>query len=214
MHCELAYSLNGKHFQRSLREPFLCGWNSKTVAKCGRVNPILWPSSILRQEDGSILIYAPAHGGVHGTLTNGRHMSSIHIYRLRQDGFIRLVSRRDQTARIATRENLWHGGELSVNLKCTEPTTVGVYTFSGSNGAEPLPGFGHADCVPFSGDSTNWIPCWKGGSLDAYIGKHLVFELCFRGGEVYSLYGNCTPMMFIEARREERTGIKPGLIGW
>lgn len=213
MHCELAYSLNGKHFQRSLREPFLCGWNPKTVEKCGRVNSCLWPSSILRQEDGSILIYASAHGGDHGTLVKGRRMSSIHIYRLRQDGFIRLISQRDRTARLATRENLWRGGEFSVNLKCSEPASVAVYAVAADR-AEPLPGFGHGDCSAFIGDSTDWIPQWKGGPLNAHAGKHLIFELCFRAGEVYSFSGNCTPMMYVQARKEERFGMDPERMGW
>ncbi len=213
MHCELAYSLNGRNFQRSLREPFLAGWDAETVETCGKVNPILWPSSILRREDGSILIYATAQEGDHGTLIKGRRISSLHVYRLRQDGFIRLVSKRDLIARVATRENLWHGSELSVNLKCAGPATVAVYT-AGADRVIPLPGFGHEDCAAFTGDATAWQPVWKGGPLAAHAGKSLVFELRFSGGEVYSLSGDCTPMMYVQARKYEHFGTLPGRKGW
>lgn len=214
MHCELAYSLNGRHFQRSLRTPFLCGWDEDSVTKLGRVNPILWPNSILRRNDGSILIYAAAQGSDHGGLVKESGKAAILIYRLREDGFIRLVSQRDLTARLATRENLWLGGELSVNLRCAGPATVAVYRADEANGTEPVPGFGHSDCAPFSGDAVRWIPAWKGGGLAGFTGQSLVFELRFTGGEVYSLSGNCIPMMFVEARKQERFGTVPDRRGW
>ncbi len=214
MHCELAYSLNGRHFQRSLRTPFLCGWDEDSVRKLGYVNPILWPSSILRREDGSLLIYASAFRRDHGGLMNVRGEAAIHVYRLRKDGFIRLVSQRHKIARLATRENLWNGGELSVNLRSSGPATVAVYRVQGQERAKPRPGFSHEDCAAFRGDATDWKPRWKGGSLAPFVGQSLVFEIKFSGGELYSISGNFIPMMYVQARKYGNFGVVPDRKGW
>ncbi len=116
--------------------------------------------------------------------------------------------------RLFVRENLRHGGELSVNIRCAGPATAAGYQADEANGEEPVPGFGHSDCAPFSGDAARWIPEWKGGLLNGLTGQGLVFELCFSGGEVDSLSGNCTPMMFVEARKCERFGTIPDRRGW
>ena len=65
-------------------------------------------------------------------------------------------------------------------------------------------GFTHNDCEPFVGDSTHWTPRWKGGGVDQFKGRNLVFEVRFQNGEIYSISGNTTPMMFVQARQWER----------
>ena len=200
MHCQLAYSLDGRNFQRSLREPFLCGWSEEVRSKLNTTFAMVWPTSALCREDGSILIYSAASTGEHGNGFRERGAGAIFVSRLRADGFIRLVSQRRKTAVLATRHMLWHGGEAAINLKCTGPATAAVYGYDVDPG-KPLPGFDHSDCEPFTGDSTAWQPKWRGGPLDAHRNECLVIELRFSGGEVYSIGGDCTPMMFLEARR-------------
>ena len=215
MHCELAYSLNGKNFQRSLRTPFICGWDQQTIDKFGKVCPIVWPNWMLRKEDGSILVYAQIIPKDHGWLMKSTGESALAVYRLREDGFICLASERDKTARLATRENIWHGGELTVNIRCSAPATVAVLRPDvQAQTCRPIEGFSHEDCAAFCGDNCRWVPEWKGGKLDSLKGRNLVFEICFGGGELYSLSGDCTPVMFVEARKHELFGTLPTRKGW
>ena len=73
---------------------------------------------------------------------------------------------------------------------------------------KPLEGFGHGDCVPFSGDSTDWTPVFAGGrNIDELKGRTLVFELRVRGGSVYSISGN-GELMFNVAAERFREGTK------
>ncbi len=218
MHSELAYSFDGRNFQRSLRKPFLCGWSKDMQEKTGKLWPTLWVSSMLRRDNGEILLYGSGVTEDHGGLMKSRRKGAIFVWRLREDGFIRLVSQRDKTARLATRENIWHGGELKVNIKCVNPATVAVFEpyfdADGEGSARPVPGFDHADCVSFTGDSTAWFPQWKGGPLDSLKGKNLIFEIRFSCGELYSLSGDCTPVMFVEARKHENFNFIPNRKGW
>ena len=71
---------------------------------------------------------------------------------------------------------------------------------------EPIAGFGHADCVPFSGDSTAWRPQWKGGSLATLRERLVLVELKFKNGTVYSFTVDGIPQMEIEAERHRHFG--------
>lgn len=206
MKAQLAYSHNGTNWFRSLRESFISGTMPDKSAKENYPAPMVWPSCI-RVDGDSIYIYACAalleHGPAFGAGANGR----IHIYKLRRDGFIRLESEDPtQESMVATRENVWHGGNLHVNLN-VQNATVAVYTSDRDNGnilgiCEPIEGYGHEDCIPFQGDSCDWIPTYKSGkTLDKLQGRILAFEIKFQNGELYALSGNMTPIFNVEGER-------------
>ena len=86
MDCQLAYSLNGWHFQRGPRDPFIPNGppgdpDSGTV----------YPSCMVPQEDGSLWFYASACTMEHGNLPAG-DTGSLVAYSMRRDGFIYLES--------------------------------------------------------------------------------------------------------------------------
>ena len=76
--------------------------------------------------------------------------------------------------------------------------------------AKKIAGFTHDDCIPFSGDSTEWVPQFKNGrKIDELSGKTLVFEICFTDGKIYSISGNCTDLFNTEGARYRKFGILP-----
>lgn len=213
MYCQLAYSLDGHSWQRSLRTPFMSGWDEDFVNKTGYIAPILWFDTMLRRDDGSILLYSTTCRHDHGGLCFGRRGGAINVYTLRQDGFVKLVADPGKYAVLTTRENVWHGGEISVNCNVKQ-ATMAVLEVTPSCEPKYLQGFNHEDCIAFSGDTTAWHPEWKGGSLDQFKDKVLIFQIKSYGGEFYSIYGDCAPAMFLQARKFERFGIDPMRKGW
>lgn len=214
MHVQLAYSLNGRHWQRSLRTPFLEGKHPGIAQEMGRPAKMTFLTSAIRQDDGSILLYAITNLNEHGTPNSefGENDTCVSIFRLREDGFIGLENEDGKTGRVATREIVWHGGEVSVNIKARKATcAVHERTFYE---VVPLQNFSHEDCVPFSGDSTHWIPTWKGGALDQFTGRNLIFEVRFDDGTLYSISGNGTPVMSTEGARFIKFGQLPDAKGF
>lgn len=202
---QLAYSINGRHWQRSLRTPFLSGMNKEIEEVFGYKNPLCWPSSFRVDDDGSIIIYASLSGKEHGPAFSEPGKGRICAYKLRKDGFIVLSTENaEKDSIISTRENIWQSGELQINISC-ENATMAVYESLGDDvlgTAHNLEGYTHNDCIAFSGDSTKWIPQFKGGkTLNELSGKTLIFEIKFKNGSLYSLEGDCTPVMNLEGTR-------------
>jgi len=57
-------------------------------------------------------------------------------------------------------------------------------------------------CIAFSGNSYDWIPQFKTGkTLNELSGKTLIFEIKFKNGSLYSLEGDCIPVMNLEGTR-------------
>ena len=103
-------------------------------------------------------------------------------------------------------------GDVVFNSALTDLVTVGN-TACGMNVlgiAKKIAGFTHDDCIPFSGDSTEWVPQFKNGrKIDELSGKTLVFEICFTDGKIYSISGNCTDLFNTEGARYRKFGILP-----
>ena len=74
-----------------------------------------------------------------------------------------------------------------------------------------LEGYSHEDCIPFSGNSTNWIPVYQNGKkLDDLQGKTIMLELKIEDGTIYSISGDFTPIMNTEGvRYRQLNGIRP-----
>ena len=213
---QLAYSMNGLNFQRVFHKAFLDGNDPSLVALTGTKCPMIWPGTVRRDADGSILLHSVCCGFDHGGFYRANRNTWIVAWRLREDGFVRLVSEDPaKDSVVGTRDTLWRGGELRVNLACRGKATVAVYAASKPGGLlAPVPGYGHADCEPFTGDSTRWTPTWRGGSLEAFKGRRVAFELRFRDGEAYSLAGNMTPMMWVQVQQYEEACVDPTRPGW
>ncbi len=206
---QLAYSHNGNNWFRSLREPFLSGQLPDETAEDICEAPMVWPSS-MQIIGNEIVIYACAALFEHGPTafhTNGLN-GRIFAYKLRKDGFIKLENT-DGAGVVAVRENIWHGGELHINLKAKR-ATVAVYRSDRAEDkgmnllgiCELMPAYSHDDCEPFEGDSCDWVPKYKNGNtLDSLKDSTLAFEIKFENGEIYSVSGNMTPTFNLEAER-------------
>lgn len=210
---ELAYSLDGHHWQRSLRTPFITGMDAQNEAVFGYKNPMLWPSSFREDENGDMLIYASVSGKEHGPAFENSDMGRIAVWRVRKNGVIALSTVDENTEGVlATRENIWQGGELHINLQAKH-ATVAIYECRGDellSATHLLEGYTHEDCVPFTGDSTDWVPTFKNGkTLDALAGKTLVLEVRLVNGSLYSISGDCIPVMNLQANRYRILGITP-----
>lgn len=210
---QLSYSWDGMHWQRSLRTPFLAGDMKTVTERAGVSYNLVWPAYIIRR-DGEIFIYAAAATAEHGTAFDGKTRADILVFRLREDGFIRMENGdKTKPAVIATRENAWNGGEVHINI-AAEKATVAIYRSEKDayvgGWSEMLPEYSHENCIPFSGDSTDWIPQFKNGKkLDDLKGQTICIEVKFENGKLYSVSGDCVPLMNTEAAIFRKSGKLP-----
>ncbi len=189
MTAQLCYSLNGLHWQRSLRTDFIGNDLPLTAG-------MVFPTAVTETGDGSLLITASCTPNEHGHFSEEGHIIT---FRLREDGFIRLCA--DDVGSLCTRQLLVQG-RVFWNLQA-EHATVAVL----DSGSRPIEGMGHEDCVPFSGDSVSWEPTYRNGrTLASLEGKVVVLELRLRNGSVYSYHGDFRPLMNTEAMRYEKFG--------
>jgi len=209
MHCELAYSLNGHHWQRSLRTPFISLDNPGIVSAFGKPAKMTYIGSVVRMDDGSMLLYGGANTHEHGTPPKnvGPGETGVEIFRLREDGFVALSTANPAEESIITsRDIVWESGLLNVNIQA-ESATCALYTHEDGE-SKVIPGFDHCDCTQFSGDSTKWVPQWKGGSIEQFAGKGMLIEVKFRNGTIYSFSGDCTPRMFADYGLYSQYGLR------
>jgi hypothetical protein len=73
---------------------------------------------------------------------------------------------------------------LSINAS-TEAEGKVTVRISGPD-RKPLAGFDHADCKPFSGDSTAAEIQWNGGVIQKLEGKAVRLEFFVQSGDLYS----------------------------
>ena len=171
-----------------------------------------------RGNDGKVYFYGSVSEQEHGPAFHNPQNGKIAVYSMREDGFISLATENPkQTASVITREKLWQSGELHINLKAKK-ATLGVFVTDDSEMVEgnvlgfarPIEGYRHEDCVPFSGDSTDWAPEYKSGKkIEELKGKTLVFELRLEDGEVYSLSGDYTDLFNTQAARYRYLNVLP-----
>jgi hypothetical protein len=218
MKAQLSYSQDGEFWCRSLREPFISGVKGDKTAKDICYAKCVYPSGMM-VTDENVFVYGCASLLEHGECFSAEGLNGrIFIYKLRKDGFIKLkTADKDKESIVATRENIWHGGEVSINLKAKK-ATMAVYETASTKDkpynplgiATPLAGYSHEDCNCFDGNNLNWIPTFKTGkTLDELKGKTIVFEIKFYDGEIYSIFGEMTPVFNVPAERYRLSGKVP-----
>lgn len=189
--CQIAYSLNGQAFQRTLRHTFI-GNDGPGAPTAGCV----YPSDLVRRSEKELWIYASAGTWEHGFTP--RNTGSILAYRLRRDGFVYLESR-SGPGRVATKPLYWRGGELSLNIH-GQGAPAAVSNGYLCNGARvqintmrgnALPGYTFAECRPFAGDSIGWKPTWTSGrKLGALKGKDIQVAVEMHNCRLFAIRGN------------------------
>lgn len=207
--CQIAYSLNGQAFQRTLRQTFI-GNDGPGAPTAGCV----YPSDLVMKSDREMWIYASAGMWEHGFTP--KNTGSILAYRLRRDGFVYLESR-SGPGRVATKPLYWRGGELSLNLHGQgRPAVSNKYLCNGARvqintmRGNPLPGYTFAECRPFAGDSIAWKPAWTSGKkLDALQGKDIQVAVEMHNCRLYAIRGNFHAMSPQEWRNLTERGQPP-----
>lgn len=197
--CQLAYSLNGWHFQRTLREPFIA--NSEP-GKPG--SGMVYPSCMIQKEDGALWIYASTSTREHGYIDHGE--DGIVIYKLRQDGFMYLQSKTG-IGKIGTRPVYWKGGELALNVQAQGG---GVRVQITDIHGKPLEGYTFEDSIPFNEESTHWEPTWQGDKRMRSLAKTaLRVEVALWNARIYAIRGDFIPMTGGETWRFIHEGMVP-----
>lgn len=206
---QLAYSFDGRHWQRSLRNDFIPLLPTEHLQ---------WLTDMKCFEDGRVNLYACTSELEHGPAFRCPGTGRIKIYQLQNDRFITLRTEDSmKESTVSTREKVWHGGELHVNIDARYATVAVLDSAEtedmGGNVlgiARPMEGFGHEDCEPFSGDSIDWVPKFKNGrTLDELTGKTIVFEIKFRDGRLFSLSGDFTNVSNTQAARYRKFHVLP-----
>jgi hypothetical protein len=200
--CQLAYSHNGWHFQRALREPFLA-----TAEPERHGSGCIYPYSIVPVGE-ELRIYSSAARGEHGQirLNPASRQGAILLHTLRRDGFVYLEPP-GGAGSLVTRLLLWEGGEPELNVRVPHgEARVRVLDAKG----QPLDGYGYDDCIPFRGDSTAWAPEWRDGRrLAALRDRILRLEVRLTNGRLYAIRGRCAVQMAHEARVFADLGVRP-----
>ncbi len=205
MDCQLAYSLDGWHWQRGLREPFIPnGAPGEPDSGC------VYPGSVAVQDDGSLLIYASACTHEHGVPPDGA--GSIVVYRLRRDGFCFLESG-GGAGLVGIRPVYWRGGEVELNVSCQGGQVRAQIT---DQIGTPIEGFTFEDCQPFSGDDTAWTPVWQTGKkLDSLTAQFIRVEIELDSARLYAVRGDYIKTLPRDIARHRQYGDIPAdRIGW
>lgn len=202
--CQLAYSYNGWHFQRTIREPFL-----DTAAPGEHGAGCIYPHSVV--PDGDVLrIYSSAAKGEHAQIRRdpASRQGAILLHTLRRDGFVYLEPD-GGAGQLTTRLLLWHGDEPQLNVSAPQGEVRMQVT--DAHGA-PLEGYHFEDCRPFRGDATAWTPEWRAGQRVGTLRDQIIrLQVWVVNGRLYALRGHCAVKTAHDARLFAEHGIRtPG----
>ena len=184
--CQLAYSYNGWHFQRTLREPFMPNAPTGELGS-GTMRPI----SMIVDDEQTIRIYSSASKLEHGYHIWGRDLGGLLMHRLRLDGFMYLESAGGPGI-LGTRPLFWRSGEPRLNVQSGHEVRVQVTDAQGKT----IEGYGFEDCEPFSGDELFWEPRWKNSVRLADLGERVLrLEISLENARIYAIRGDFLPLL-------------------
>lgn len=186
--CQLAWSVDGEHWQRGVREPFIA---TNPLGQPGA--GVVYPTSLVDRDD-ELLIYSASTPDLHHQHTDSQFVrkgemppSSIIAHRLRRDGFMYLRSK-GNFARFITKPLVLLKPELTINAQAPHGEILFQLTDLTST---PLEDFTFDDCVPFTADDQLRQPVrWKNKSLDEVTNRILRLEVRFRNANIYAFRGD------------------------
>jgi hypothetical protein len=201
---QLAYSYNGWHFQRGLRDPFLANSGPGEYG-----SGLIYPSSLVVTADHKIRIYSSSSMGEHGQNYMDPKIASqsaILLHELRLDGFSYFESA-GGAGSLTTRVLFWQGEDLRINVKAPfGEVRVQVEDEAG----EPLKGYQFEDCIPFAGDDLFWMPRWKNGrSLSGLRERVLRFAVRLINGALYGIRGDFVPVGPYDLHKFRTQSVQP-----
>ena len=186
--CQLAYSFDGLHFQRGIREPFI-PLNEPGLPGSG----VMFPTAFIDRGD-ELFIYSATTMDLHFQNTTSQFIrkgeippSYVTLHRLRKDGFMYLASK-GHWASVITKPMVLNEPVLNVNAKLPYGNLLFQITDLESR---PLEGFEFENFIPISScDKLEASIEWKERKLDELIGKIIRIEFKFRNCRIFSVNGN------------------------
>jgi hypothetical protein len=185
---QLAYSFDGIHWQRGLRQPFI-PTNEPGLPSSG----MIFPACVLETGD-ELRIYSTGTKDLHGrnaTVQFDRKgnapPASLILHTLRKDGFMYLASQ-GNWAQFITKPLILQKPELRINALAPYGELLFQLTDLESR---PLEGYTFAGCIPFKeADSLDWRVGWREGELEDLVGKVVRLEVKFRNARLYAFRGD------------------------
>ena len=196
---QFAYSKNGLHWIRGIREPFLPN-GEPGAPDSGNVQP----SYMVTLDDGSLRIYADGSVHEHGHCPpdDGYLMA----YALRKDGFVYLESA-GGPGMIGTRALYWQGGDALLNVQAPGGWVRAQVT---DPKGETLEGYSLSESAVFQGDDMGLVLEWKGGRrVGGLAGKMIRIEVHLENARLYALRGDFILCQLADVHAFEQRGVIP-----
>ncbi|MFH1008841.1 MAG: hypothetical protein V1800_15305 [Candidatus Latescibacterota bacterium] len=195
--CELAYSYNGVHWNRTTRQPFI-GRTEQGTYGCGTV----YPHSLIVDEQDRIRIYSTGLLVDHALEAAPKGYQSVGamiVHELRKDGFAYLEPRAGWGT-VTMRCVKPRSGDIAINFRApVGQVLVQLSEPGGSFGKpvearKPIPGFSFQDCIPMTGDELYARPRWKNhADASGVIGEHVRLEFKLFQAELYAVRWDVQP---------------------
>ncbi len=165
---ELVYSINGTHWNRTNRQPFLPDGG---IGKFGFGNE--YPASMVLDDDGWLRVYTTSIVGEHNDCNKfpaDEKMVFLTISRFRRDGFVAMESASD-IGHLTLRPLISRGGQILINAAMGRFGKIRAELRMVPDG-KPIPGFELENSIPLEGDG-HFMPLrWKGrDTVDQFQGE-------------------------------------------
>jgi len=181
--CSLAYSLDGKHFQRATHDAFIpCTepgehGGGSVYTGCFAVD----------EEAGLIRFYSGGSKAEH-FIDQTLNDAALMLHTLRLDGFFRYESGALKGSVMTRRIRFTGDDDLRINARAPHGQVL-VRVLE--PGGKSVAGFDFADCEPLVGDEVAWVPKWKSGKRIADLPREGFYhiEVQLWCGELYAIRG-------------------------
>ncbi len=182
INCELVYSYDGKHFNRTFRRPFI---DNPELGDHG--GGCIYTGSMMIDENNRIRFYS---GGSKAEHFQNQELddAALMMHDLRLDGFMYLATPSGR-GYLRTRPLHILGDDLRINARAP---WGGIRVRILDEKGVVLPGFDYSDCQPLKGDELFWSPRWGGTRTfgDAASYKRRQLEIEVHTGEIFAIRGD------------------------
>ncbi|MFW5798968.1 MAG: hypothetical protein ACOCXX_04860, partial [Planctomycetota bacterium] len=186
--CQLAYSFDGTHWQRGMREPFI-KLNEPGQPGSG----VIYPVSVVDTGD-ELRIYSSSTPDLHHQYARTQYLpkgtvpaSAILMHRLRRDGFMHLEST-GNVGRFITKPMVLLEGGLTMNVLAPHGC---VKVRATDLASRPIDGFGFDEFEPLQEVDDLAAPLrWKERRLDELAGQVIRLEVTLRHARLHALRGS------------------------
>jgi hypothetical protein len=179
---ELVYSVNGTHWNRTNRQPFL---PERDLGVHGYYQE--YPACMVQDEEGWLRVYTTSYVGEHGDAwERGTRPAFLTVSRWRRDGFCALETH-SEVGFVATRPFMSHGGPITLNATGGQRGWIRAELRRVPDNT-PIPGYELENSVPITGDG-HFLPLrWnERDSIDSFRGEPFRLYLEMNEARLYAV---------------------------